>query len=340
MNMKPEGADWPSMVLLRLLTANWLPQAISVVAKMQIADRLGRAPRSCLELASECDCRPDALERLMEALAEASVFARDGDGRYMLTPISERLRSDHPRSLRHTAMLKAMHDYQAWSELFESVRTGCNAYEIAFGQPLYERMAADTDMADMFDASMTEMTALISTDIAALVEAANVTMLLDVGGGTGSFAVAMLRRLPRLRVVLVDRAPTVERAKRRLEEASLLHRCDPIPGDFFTDLPRGCNGITLIRVLQNWDDVRALCVLRRCAEALPVGAPIFVVEVARESSCNESGGFADLNMFVLTGGRVRTLEQFRSLAAAADLAIDEAVVCSGPFRALAFRTRE
>jgi hypothetical protein len=100
-----------------------------------------------------------------------------------------------------------------------------------------------------------------------------------------------------------------------------------VAADFFTSVPGGGDVYVLSRILHDWPDVDAVAVLRRCREAMARHAQLCVLEqVAPETvglNDNEQFDLAikDLNMLVLVGGQERTLAEYTSLLAAADLQV-------------------
>ena len=61
----------PQAVMARLLTGYWISQAIYAAAKFGIADHLKDGPKTVGELATASSTNPDALYRLLRALASA-----------------------------------------------------------------------------------------------------------------------------------------------------------------------------------------------------------------------------------------------------------------------------
>jgi hypothetical protein len=74
-------------------------------------------------------------------------------------------------------------------------------------------------------------------------------------------------------------------------------------------------------VLVDWDDERAAAILRSCRAAMPRHGQVLILEEvypARIDQSDECRGAAsnDVNMLVCTGGRQRSVEEFRVLLAA------------------------
>jgi hypothetical protein len=80
--------------MIDLPTGSAVSQAISVAAKLGVADHLGDGPRAAGELAEAVGAHPTALYRLLRLLGEFGVFAELEGRRFGLTPLSELLRGD------------------------------------------------------------------------------------------------------------------------------------------------------------------------------------------------------------------------------------------------------
>lgn len=329
---------WSVPVLFSLITAYWLPQAIYTVTVLAIPDLLTSGPMSAQELSVACDCDAQSLGRLMEALCSAQVFDKDGQGRFSLTALSRHLRSGTPASLRQTVLTKGRRDYQAWSGLLEAVRTGRPAHDIVFGKSLYEDLAGDVSEVDSFGKSMEELVSTISNKIDAVLINHGIVRLMDIGGGNGRFLTDILLRLPRVHGRLIERPEIAAVARERIIALGLASRCVALAGDFFGELPNDSDAISAIRVLHNWSDGDAVRILTACRNALPPGGLLLAIEPTRELDRNAIGAFADLNMMVLTGGVVRTVDELRMLASQASFALHEVIDETPPFQLLVFKT--
>jgi len=103
--------------------------------------------------------------------------------------------------------------------------------------------------------------------------------LMDVGGGEGVFLAATGPRAPGLQLALVDLPAVVERAHARLDGAGLLARAEIHGLDFLRDdLPGGADLVTLVRIVHDQDDARALTLLRNIRKAVEPGATLLIIE--------------------------------------------------------------
>ena len=77
--------------------------AISVVAKLRVADLLADGPKTVADLAARTETHAPSLYRVLRTLAAVGVFAEQADGRFALTPMGEYLRTGVKGSLRGIA---------------------------------------------------------------------------------------------------------------------------------------------------------------------------------------------------------------------------------------------
>jgi len=131
-------------------------------------------------------------------------------------------------------------------------------------------------------------------------------VLLDVGGGEGSFITAVAAQAPQLQLMLFDLPAVADLAQTRLEQAGLGHRARTFGGDFFADeLPRGADIVSLVRVCFDHPDERVLKLLKAVRRALPEGGTVLLAEPMSEVAGVEAMGDAYFGFYLLAMGRGR-----------------------------------
>jgi SAM-dependent methyltransferase len=272
-----------------------------------------------------------SLHRLLRLLASAGVFAEQEDGRFALTPLGETLRADVPGSARSGVMLFGGPRVQeAWGDLEYCVRTGEPAYRKRGIDDPFVEMAKHPEDAAVFDAAMADFTRMIGLAVAAAYDFGAFHTIVDVGGGNGTLLLGILRAFPGLHGIVFDQPHVVARAASAIAASSLADRCRTIGGDFFRDVPGEADAYVLKHVIHDWDDERALAILRNCRRALRADGKLLLVEGVyppRIDQSLESRGAAanDVNMLVNTGGRQRSEAEFRALYAAAGFTLTRIV---------------
>ena len=181
-----------------------------MVAQLGVADELAKGPLTPAALAKRVGAQPDALHRVMRALASVGVFAETADGRFRLTPTAATLRTGVPGSLSSFAqMMVAGHNWRGWQELLHTVRTGEVGFDRVHGMPYFPWLRAHPEEDRVFSESMASISGPENDAVARGYGFAKFDTLVDVGGAHGHLLAAILRRHKRLRGVLYDQPQVV-----------------------------------------------------------------------------------------------------------------------------------
>jgi hypothetical protein len=303
----------------QLIRGYWVTQAIYVVAELHISDALADGPKRPEVLAAAAGVNVNMLYRVLRALASMGIFAEDEEGRFMLTPLAETLRSDPRGGPQAYAMLHGKELYQSWGKLLDSLQSGQPAFEKAFGIPAFEYMSQNPDRGAIFDKAMTGHHDAETVPMLDAYDFSVFGELVDVGGGNGSLLITALNRLPELRGVLFDLPTVVERARSAIEEARLGARCRLAGGSFLESVPGGADAYLLRHVVHDWRDEDTVTILRNCRNAVNPGGKILVVEMVVPSGNDPSFvKWLDL-MMISYGGKERTEKEYEKLFAQAGL---------------------
>ena len=324
--------------LHRLIYGFRMTQLLSVLARLGVPDCLAAGASSAEVLAHEVGADAPALRRVLRALASEGVLEEGADGRFALTPLSGLLRSDAAGSLRDVAALYGEPWlWQAYGNLLHSVRTGGSAFEHVHGEPFYKHLQHNTEAAAAFQRAMSSFTAREIDAIRTACGQAGVLRdartLIDVGGGHGALAGALLQRHPQLRAVVFDTADVVAAAAPALADSGARITC--MAGDFFRAVPAGGDVYLLKSVLHNWRDEPASAILRSCRRAMRAGARLLICERVIESGARGTEAkLFDINMLVTVGGLERTAEQYAALLHAAGLRLQRVLSTASPLSVL------
>ena len=309
----------PTRLVYGWLAGAWVTQSMAVVARLDIAGRLKAGPKSCDELAAECGAHSASLYRVMRALASLGLFSEDGQGRFTTTRLGRTLERDAPDSIHAMALMVGSEwHWQAWGKLLHTVQTGEPAFTRVYGTEAYEYLAQHPAEGAVFDTHM-EAYGRQAAQAAAGYDFSGLRTVVDVGGGYGTILAAVLRANPELRGVLFDQTAVIDGGRSRIAASGLAERCDLVAGSFFDTIPAGGDVYILSSILHNWDDERAIEILRTCRRAMSDAARLLIVElVIPPGNTPGDGKMLDLQMMVLfTGGKERTLDQYRALLEAA-----------------------
>ena len=140
--------------------------------------------------------------------------------------------------------------------------------------------------------------------------------LLDVGGGTGGFALAAAGRAPDLHVHVVDLPTVTEIARQRFDDAGLGDRAEATGLDFHKEaLPKGADLISLIRVCFDHPDEQVVRLLSSARTALASGGRLLIAEPMADQQAADPVADAYFGFYLLAmgGGRCRTPDALTDL---------------------------
>ena len=321
----------PSVRLHQLMAGHWVSQAIYVVAKLGVADHLAPAPQPVASLARAVDAHPQALHRLMRALASVGLFTEVAPAQYGLTPIGQFLRTGVPGSLRALGLVVTELDWQPWGQMLHTVKTGETAFLRVHGESAFEYFAKHPDTGRMFNDAMTDFVAQNIRAVIAAYDFTSLSTIVDIGGGHGTLIAAILEASPSSRGVIFDLPAVIEGAAREVKARGLADRCTCVGGDFFESVPGGGDGYLLASIVHDWDDQASAAILRSCRKAMPDGARLLLVEmVIPPGDVPFFGKLLDLEMMVCFGGRERTETEYRELLSAGGFELVRIVSTQAP----------
>lgn len=299
--------------LTQMINAYQVSQAICVAAILGIADRLGAGPRSSTELAADTASHPQALYRLLRALASVGVFHEGKSRTFSLTPLGNALRTDMPHSVAPWArMVERPYYRQAWSELLHSVRTGENAFHHSHGMGVWQYRAEHPEDSLIFDKAMSSFAPAIAAAVLDAYDFSGFQTVMDIGGGQGLLLGAILARNPAQQGILFDQPQVVAGVAKVMGSAA--DRCRIVGGDFFVSVPEGADAHVMKWILHDWDDKHALEVLQSSRRAISTDGRLLVLEsVLAPPNEGARAKFADLNMLAVPGGQERTEQEYATL---------------------------
>lgn len=265
------------MELFQLVGAAWLSKSIAVAARLGIADILEKGPLTCDEIAEATGAHSESLLRLLRVLGAFGIFAATEDGKFVNSPMSEQLRTNHPMSLRYFCMLSGEEYYDAWGALLHTIQTGESAFPKVFGSNVYELMDRNPETARVYDHAMQDLARPVGMLLARDFDFKSIKKVVDVGGGSGILTRTVLKFYPHVEGVVVDREDVVTRAKESVN-GEFNGRLAFKTGDFFDNVEEGGDVYFLKNVLHNWNEESCAKILGTVRKAMHEKARLLVIE--------------------------------------------------------------
>ena len=324
----------PDSRLRVLLNGFQVSEALHAAAELGVPDAFARGSLSLEALASATGTLSDPLGRLMRVLSDLDVVARDADGRYRLTAMGERMRPDVEGNWNAwTRTIGSPAIRQSWSRLSDAIRTGKTGFELAHGSGIWAYRAQHPEEGERFDSAMRSGTERLAEPVSRCLGNLDGAHIVDVGGGDGSLLAHLLRKHPASTGSLLEHGEAAQRASESLSRQGLQDRVRVIEGDFFKAVPPEGDLYMLKFVLHDWDDDRALRILRSCRAAVQTrggAASLVVIERLLDAAVGaREASLADLNMLVNTGGRERTRQEYERLLECTGFGLSRCEAVSG-----------
>jgi len=340
MNPNEESyAPGVDQALIQMLTGMWTTQSVAAAARLGIPDLLAAGPKTPAEVAAGTKADPQAVARLMRGVASLGVFEAAGEGRFRLTPLGQRLRANVPGTFRDAFLAETdtVH-WRSWQFLADAVRDGKPRPQAVFGTPAFDYYEDHPAEGEQFGLAMENISRFAAGAVLEAYDFAGARTIMDVGGGNGSLALAILERHPELRGKVVDLPYMEPQAHAGIRAAGAADRCGFEPCDFFEAVPKGADLHVLKFILHDWTDEECVRILERCRASLEPGGRVLVVEMlVPEEIRPEFVMLMDLNMLVVTGGRERTRSEFAALFAQAGFQAPRVIPTKSPFSLLETR---
>jgi predicted O-methyltransferase YrrM len=225
------------------------------------------------EMASRISADERATEILLNALAGMKLLEKRGDKFTITRTLGELLRPGSPKYLG--AYDYNVHLWEAWSHLTEVVKSG---RPFNFGR-------TDESKRD-FALYLNRYSKSTASVLARFVDLSDVYYLLDLGGGTGAYAIAIARQYHQISVMLFDRnKEALELAGEEIAREGLKDRINLKCGDFFVDdLGQGYDLILLSSVMCLFKERQNLRLLQRVWTSLLAGGKIVILDSIVDSS--------------------------------------------------------
>ncbi|KOG26244.1 MULTISPECIES: methyltransferase [Streptomyces] len=333
MSEKTEVRDQSdSYALLNLIQGAVITQALSVAAKLGVADVLADGPLSAADIAGRVGADAKATHRILRALAGHGVFAVGSDGRYENTPLSDKLREDAPDSMRGFAVLMS-HPllHEEWGHLAATVETGEPNLPKLRGMGALDFFHATPEYANVFFQAFGGLSLSETGPILDAYDFTQFGTVVDVIAGRGNLLAGILQQAPDAKGVLYDSEVATVDSQSLFEEAGVADRFTIEHGGYLDKLPSGADAYVFKHIIHDFSEEDAVTALRNAREAIAPGGKLLVIEyVLPENNENHLGHTIDLWLMLMLGAQDRTLAEYTELFAKAGFQVTRAVPTSAP----------
>ena len=301
MNQPSSPAEEPRLpnpsLLMRLALAYRSSMVLFAATQLDVFTLLAESSRTAEDTARAAGADPEALRLLLDACVADGLLTRDGDRYGNTTETDAYLVRDRPAYIAHG--LKFAEDlYPAWGDLATMVRTG---------RPVIEPesvLGEDKEKTRAFVLAMHERARGMSAVLPHGVDFSGRQRLLDVGGGPGTYSIALVQRTPGLTSTVLDRPGVLEVTREIVESHGCADRIELRPGDYLTSaFGSGFDAVLLSGMMHRERPENCQLLLRKSHDAMVSGGLAVVSDVFFDDDRRSGPPFATyfaLNMMLMS----------------------------------------
>lgn len=289
----------------------------SASCNLKIYDVL-TSPKTPVELAQAVNIHPDSALRLLSAVENLGLVEQT-NGKYVNSEAGQYLSesSHHPMAFHQNDC----YFYHMWEFLPDALREYSPRHQQAWNQSaqeLYKAIYGNEQQMRHFFRLLDSYNWPIGEETARVVDFSEYRKILDVAGGTGTYAATVVKQYPNLTGVCLDLEPVRYLSEEMIAKNSLAEKFEFISGDMFkNEYPKDCDVIFLSYILHNWDENNCLTILKNCYDALPSGGMLLVSEkiLNNDYSGDWWGVMMNLQMLIAfqPGAKERTESEYYDL---------------------------
>ena len=278
------------------------------------------------EVSGRIGSDPRATEMLMNALAAMGLLAKQ-DTIFRNSPLSAKYFVAGSAEDARAATLHTAHLWQTWSTLTECIRAGTSVLH-------RDTVDRGEEWTRAFIAAMHRNARARAALVVKAVGTDGVSRMLDVGGGSGAYAIAFASANENLQVDLLDLATVIPIAQGHIKSAGLSGRIRTRPGDLRVDkLGEGYDLVFVSAICHMLGPDENKDLLQRCFRALAPGGRVVIQDFILEpdKTAPKSAALFALNMLVGTrAGSTYTKAEYATWLSGAGFQETQHVRLPGP----------
>jgi len=255
---------------------------------------LGGKRKSSAEVAAAVKTDARATDRLMNALCALGLLEKS-NGLFANTPAAaECLVEGQPRYLANLA--HSVNLWDTWSTLTDAVRRGTAVAD----RPTEER---GKQWLEAFIGAMHTFASQRAPEVVGMLDLSGVTRVLDVGGGSGEYAMELVRTRETIRPVVLDRPEVIPFTRKYIEQNGMTDKIDTVMGDFKTDdFGQGYDMVFVSSIIHMISPGENQSLIGKCARALNPNGQLVIKDfiVSEDRTHPADVALFALNMLVAT----------------------------------------
>lgn len=299
--------EWNADDLLNLARDYQPACVLAAAAELGLFERLGNAGTTAEAVAEHVGADIRATTMILDALAALAIIEKRRE-RYHLSQPTARLLTAESRETILPMLQHQANCMRRWTQLAAVVKTGRHPER----RPSIR--GEEGDQASFIQA-MTVVSEPIASQLVEELRLPSFRHLLDVGGASGTWTIAILQAHPDATATLFDLAHVIPMAEEPLAAAGVRERVHLVAGDFTTDpLPSGADLAWVSAIVHQNSREENVRLFKSIAHALTDQGRLLIRDVLMDDGRTTPimGALFAINMLVATeGGGTYTFNDLR-----------------------------
>ncbi|MDB6149219.1 MAG: dnrK [Chthoniobacter sp.] len=221
------------------------------------------------------EIHPRPADVMMTLFTAMGLVTQAGGCFHLTARAREHLSADSPWNL--APYYASMKDRAPTVDMLKVLRTGKPANWGSYDAQAWAQAMEREDFAAHFTAAMDCRGVLLGPAMARKLDLTGREALLDIAGGSGIYACAVVARHPHLRATVLERPPVDGIAREAIAKQGCSEKVAVLAGDMFqAEWPRDFDVHLLSNVLHDWDEKVVRDLLARSSAALPADGLLIV----------------------------------------------------------------
>ncbi len=280
---------------------------LGAAAELDVFSPLQEKQMTAKALVSEIGTDLRATTILLDALVAMEFLTKQDDIYSIPENVAKLLTEKSDQSvlpgIRHLANC-----HRRWVMLSSVTQTGKSAERTP------SIRGAEADQAAFIDA-MHNFSSPLADEVVEKLQPLKFERLLDIGGASGTWTIALLNAVPQAKATIFDLPPVISMTERRISDAGMADRVTLMPGDFYTDdLPEGADLAWLGAICHQNSREQNQTLFAKIHKALKADGVMVIRDVVMDPSHTspKSGALFAVNMLVNTPeGGTYTFDEYK-----------------------------
>jgi SAM-dependent methyltransferase len=255
--------------IMRIASGFMAAKHLFAASQLGLFEALAESPATLDALAARTGLTPRAARISADAMVALGLLERHGDTYRNAEAAATFLAGRTPADLRPFLRFWDQISYPTWETLADALGRG----------PSKEIFDLDPKLQEVASAGIEAILTGPANALAAGHHLQRHRRLLDVGGGTGSWSIAAVRRNPGLGATVFELPIVAEVARKRIADAGVADRIDVKVGDVLKDaLPADSDVILMANLIHYWSPEQNRALLRTARAAAALGARLLLAD--------------------------------------------------------------